>query len=440
MTRATTHSAGPYEIDHVKSDCYAVYTDNPPAGAFRGFGVLQAAFAIESLMDVLAGKLGLDPVALRRINALRVGSVTNTGQVLRQSVGLLECIDKVDAEMRRLAGNHDPFAPEEVAGKPYLRRAWGFAVGYKNTGLGGGAPDRATAEVELLPNGIFEARISSAELGQGLPAVLQSIAAEELGQDLEQVRVLLSDTDLTPDGGPTTASRQTYMSGNAVRHSADSLRDNITADLAERFDVPPDGVQFRPGAILVGERKLSLQEVSALLRTGGGVPKLAYTYDAPATRPLGEGGDMHFAFSFAAQAAQVEVDTRTGEVRVLRLVSANDVGYAINPLGLRGQIEGGAMMGLGHTLTERFQLKDGVVLSDRMARYRMPSIELTPEFTSFVVEHPSEDGPFGAKGSGELVTIPTAPAIANAVTHAVGVHFDNLPIDQERIAMALEAA
>ncbi len=150
-----------------------MYTNNPPAGAFRGFGVLQSAFAVESMMDMLAETLGMDPVELRRKNALRVGSITNTGQLLRDSVGLLECIDKVDAEMRRLGGRRALPGADPCPGKPHLRRAWGFAVGYKNTGLGGGAPDKAGAEVELYADGYFEVRTSSAELGQGLPTVLQ---------------------------------------------------------------------------------------------------------------------------------------------------------------------------------------------------------------------------------------------------------------------------
>ena len=222
MTRATTHSSGPYEVPHVKADCYAMYTNNPPAGAFRGFGVLQSAFAVESMMDRLAETLEIDPVELRRRNALRVGSVTNTGQTLRASVGLLECIDKVDQEVRRLGGER-PFEARPVMGKDYCVRSWGFAVAYKNTGLGGGAPDKAGAEVELYPDGTFQVRTASAELGQGLPTVLRLIAAEELGQPAEAVNVLLSDTDLTPDGGPTTASRQTYVTGNAVRYAAQAL-------------------------------------------------------------------------------------------------------------------------------------------------------------------------------------------------------------------------
>ena len=401
MTRATTHSSGPYEVSNVKADCYAAYTNNPPAGAFRGFGVLQSAFAVESAMDMLAERLAIDPIELRRVNALREGSITNTGQLLPESVGLLECIDRVEAEVRRLGGS-SPFvakgAPPERDREQRYRRAWGFAVAYKNTGLGGGAPDRAGAEAELYPDGTVEVRTASAELGQGLPTVLQLIAAEELGTPPERVRVLLSDTDLTPDGGPTTASRQTFVTGNAVRKAAIALRE---------------------------------------LAVSGGPARVSVVYEAPATKPLGEGGDMHVGFSFAAQAAEVEVDTRTGEVRVLRLVTANDVGAVINPLGLRGQMEGGAIMGVSHALTERFVVEEGRVVTDRFASYRMAPIAQTPEIISIPIEHPLRSGPFGAKGVGEIVTIPTPPAIANALYNAVGVRVDRLPIDQEQVLSAI---
>ncbi len=438
MTRATTHSAGPYEVPHARADCYAMYTNNPPAGAFRGFGVTQSCFAVESMMDMLAETLQMDPIELRLRNALRVGSVTNTGQLLRESVGLEECIRRVSEELHRLSGG-DPFSPRMTPGAPHLKRCWGFAVGYKNTGLGGGAPDKSAAEVELLVDGAFEVRTSSAEMGQGLVTVLQLIVAEEFQAPLEQVRVLLSDTDLTPDGGPTTASRQTYTSGNAARGAAQALRQAIISTLAEKYDVPPERIRFEEGLARVNGRSLSLAEVARDMRAEGREPRALFEYWAPETRPLGSGGDMHFAFSFAAKAAEVEVNTRTGEARVLRVIVATDVGKAINPLGLQGQIEGGVMMGLGNALTEHFIVEEGRVFTDRLARYRMPSIVHTPEIISIVVEHPTAEGPYGAKGVGEISSIPTTPAITNAIYNAVGVRVDRLPVDQEQILMALAA-
>lgn len=436
LTRATTHSSGPYEVPHARADCYAMYTNNPPAGAFRGFGVTQSAFAVESMMDILAAQLEMDPVDLRRVNALRPGSITNTGQVLHESVGLLECIDRVENKMKKLAGAQ-PFSSQEVPDAPHLRRAWGFAVAFKNTGLGGGAPDKAGAEVELFSDGTLEVRTSSAELGQGLVTVLQMIVAQEFSLPVERVRVLVMDTDLTPDGGPTTASRQTFVTGNAALHAAQTLRQALASTLAEKYDCPPEQVRFLEGLAQVNDHTIQLGDVVALMQAEGREPRALYEYWAPVTRPLGKGGSMHFAFSFAAQAAEVEVNTLSGEVRVLRVISANDVGRALNPLGLKGQIEGGVMMGLGNALTEDFIVEEGRVFTDRLARYRVPSIALTPEIIPIVVEHPVEAGPYGAKGVGEIVSIPTTPAITNAICNAVGYRVDHLPVDQVEIVRHL---
>ena len=435
MTRATTHSAGPYVVPHVKADCYAMYTNNPPAGAFRGFGVTQSAFAVESMMDDLAEELELDPIELRRKNALEVGSLTNTGQELRESAGLIECINQVTARIQDFS--QEPFIARVPQGRPRKRRAWGIAAAYKNTGLGGGAPDKASAEVELCEDGAVEVRTSSAEIGQGLVAVLQMIAAEELTVPIDRVRVLLSDTDLTPDGGPTTASRQTYVTGNAVRHAADVVKQAVATTLAEHYDVPPAQIEFHEGLAQVNGHRVTLGEAATIMKEEGHDARATYEYWAPSTQALGTGGDMHFAFSFAAQGAEVEVDLDTGEVEVLRVIAANDVGKVINPLGFLGQIEGGVMMGIGNAITEEFIVEQGMVITDRLARYRMPGIMHTPEIISIPVEHPTADGPYGAKGVGEISSIPTTPAITNAVYHACGVRIKSLPVDQDWLALEI---
>lgn len=435
MGRATTHSTGPYIVPNVKIDCYAMYTNNPPSGAFRGFGALQAAFAIECLMDQVAEKLEIEPVELRRKNALRTGSITNTGQHLTESVGLLECIEKTEKEMLAYTGGEDPFAAREVEGEPSKRRAWGFAVTFKNTGLGEGAPDNASAEIELLEDGIVETRISSAEIGQGLVTVLQMVTAEELSLPVNQVRVYLSDTDLTPDGGPTTGSRQTYISGNAAKFAARTLKDAMLSTLSERFNQPPDKITFNKGVIHANGGELTFKEVGQLMREEGREPKLVYDYKSPKTTPLGEAGDKHFAYSFAAQAVEVEVDLDTGEVAVTKAVGATDVGKAINPLGLQGQVEGGLIMGVGHALTEEFIVEEGKVFTDYLSRYRMPSIHHVPdEIKAIIVEDPTTDGPYGGKGVGEISTMPVPPAIVNAVYNACGVRFHTIPIDQDWLA------
>jgi xanthine dehydrogenase molybdenum-binding subunit len=248
------------------------------------------------------------------------------------------------------------------------------------------------------------------------------------------------DTDLTPDGGPTTGSRQTYVSGNAARLAARSLLQAVTSTLAEKYDIDPHQILYKEGLAQVDGHSISLGDVAIEMKSQGRAPKAIYEYWAPETKPLGQGGDMHFAFSFAAQAAEVEVNTITGVVRVLRVISANDVGQIINALALNGQVEGGVMMGLGNALTEQFIVKDGYVLTDRLARYRMPSIMNTPEITPIIVEHPTKDGPYGAKGVGEVVSIPTTAAITNAIYNAVGVRVDRLPVDQEQILWAIHKA
>ena len=438
MGRATTHSTGPYVIPNVKIDCFAMHTNNPPSGAFRGFGALQAAFAVESLMDDVSVALGISPIELRRMNALRPDTITNTGQHLESSVGLVECIDRVEAEMRQYTNGGQPFEPHPVEGDADKRCAWGFAVAFKNSGLGEGAPDKAIAEVELYPDGTAEARISSAEIGQGLVTVLKMITAQELGLPVDKARVYLSDTDLTPDGGPTTGSRQTYISGNAVRHTAALLRQAMLATLSEKFDVPPAEIEFIEGLAHVKGQKIPVGDVVEYMKAEDREPRVTYEYWAPKTFPLGQDGDKHFAYSFAAQAVEVEVNMVTGEVSVKRVIGATDVGKVINPLGLQGQAEGGIIMGVGHVITEEFILENGQVVTDYLARYRMPSIHHTPEIKVLAVEHPTAEGPYGAKGVGEISTMPTIPAIANAVYNATGIRLHTLPVDQDWLARELE--
>mgnify|MGYP001817949286 FL=1 len=415
LTRATTHASGPYDVPHVKVDCLAAYTNNAPCGAFRGFGVSQSCFAVESNMDILADELGLDPVELRRMNTLDVGSVTCTGQTMRESVGLNECIERVDADMRA-----DGFRWTWEEGNS--RFAWGLAVGYKNTGLGGGAPDKATAEVGLWLDEAdeprAEVRISSAELGQGLPAVLAACAAEELGLPRSRVGVLLGDTDFCPDGGPTTASRQSYVSGNAARFAARTLKKRLAADVA------PDAslAEMISGAV---ERGISTTA--------------QYEYWAPKTQPLGTGGDMHFAFGFCAQAVLCEIDMDTGEVKVKKVIAAHDVGRAINPLTLEGQVEGGIVMCIGYALMEHYIQEQGRPWTQTMSRYSAPRIAHAPEIVSHIVEHETADGPFGAKGVGELPSIPTSAAITNAIHRATGVRVRSLPVDQDELLRAIRA-
>ena len=438
MTRATTHSAGCYVIPHTKADCYAMFTNNPPAGAFRGFGVIQASFAIESMMDMIAHRLDLDPFALRRMNALRTGTRTNTNQLLVDSVGLVDCLDQVEARLHEVAGER-PFDPvrEERGGVTFVR-TWGMAAAFKNTGLGSGADDSSGALVELLPEGRFDVRSSAAELGQGLVTVLRMIVAEELDARPDDVDVHVMDTDMAPDGGPTTASRQTYVTGNAAKFAARAFRQKITDFLVDLLEVTPEEITFRESQVLVGENAIDLGQLYQLLVENNAPTIETYHYAAPATEPLGTDGDIHFAFSFAVQAVQIEINLATGEIRVLRVITANDAGEVINPLGFNAQVEGGTVMGVGHALMEEVDLVAGHNRTEGFKQYHIPGIMDTPLIDTFPVEAPTNDGPYGAKGIGEIVSIPTPPAIANALYNAIGLRVHRLPIKAETVLAYLK--
>ena len=460
MTRAATHAAGPYEVPNVKIDCYTAYTNNPPAGAFRGFGVTQSAFAVESNMDLVAEALGMAPVEFRRINALRVGSTASTGQVLRESVGLVECLDRVERaieELERTQGNSGELggtwgnlgelggAQGELADNVQIRnlqsaicnlqsnrlRAWGIAACYKNTGLGGGAADKGGAEVEVFEDGRTVVRTASAEIGQGLPAVLAIVTSEELGIPIDQIEIAQPDTDVTPDGGPTTASRQTYIAGNAARLASAKVRDILAWAACEPLGASQHELEFRDGRIFANGRSVPIGDAVRLAQEGGRQVVAREVFEAPQTQPLGTGGDMHVAFSYGVQAAQVEVDLDTGEVVVLKVVNAHDIGRVINMLGLLGQIRGGVIMGLGVALTERFPVENGIPFCNTFSKYKMPGIRHTPEIITHLVEHEVSSGPYGAKGVGEIASIATTPAITNAIYNATGIRVYDLPVDQD---------
>lgn len=429
MLRATTHAAGPYEVPHTKVDTHAMYTNNVPCGAFRGFGVTQSAFAMESQMDALAEALGMSALDIRRKNALAVGKKTLAGHTLTESCGLSKCIEAVAKEMDADTTRH-PF----IAVEGTKRRAWGVACAYKNTGFGSGAYDAAGAEVEVFASGRASVRAGAAEIGQGLVGVLAQIVSEELGVPYEQVDVLVSDTDLTLDGMATTASRQTYVTGNAARHASIEVRKLLGQTAAEMLDVAPEALDFADGFVghRHGGQRVPLSEVVKAARREGRMPKIAYQYVAPMVPQY-----HHFAFGFGAQAALVEVDVKSGETKVLKVIAANDVGRVINPLALQGQVEGSISMGLGMALQENFVLTDGQVQTDTLKKCHLPTMDQTPEVTSFFIEEETTDGPYGAKGVGELASIPTTPAIINAIYNATGVRCYNLPADKKWLKQAL---
>jgi xanthine dehydrogenase molybdenum-binding subunit len=425
MLRATTHAAGAYEVRNVKVDTYAMYTNNTPSGAFRGFGVTQSAFAMESQMDQLAEALGLTPVEIRRKNVLNYGKQTLAGQVMTESCGLADALETVAAEMEK-----HPLV--NVEGDK--RRAWGVACAYKNTGFGSGAYDAAGAEVEVFADGRAAVRAGAAEIGQGIVGVLAQVVSEELGVPYEKVDVLVADTDRTLDCAATTASRQTYVTGNAARHASREVRNLLSRTAAEFLGAPPESLVFAGGEIRNNGHSVELSEVVRMVRRQGQLPKISYQYVAPMCEQY-----HHFAFGFGAQAVLVEVDVKTGETKVLKVIAASDVGRVINPLALQGQVEGSVSMGLGMAIQENFVMKDGYVTTDTLNKCHLPTIDQTPEVISFFVEHETNDGPYGAKGVGELASIPTTPAIINAIYNATGVRCYNLPADKKWLSDRLAA-
>jgi xanthine dehydrogenase molybdenum-binding subunit len=435
MTRTATHAAGPYSVANVRITCDAVYTNNVPSGAFRGFGVPQSAFAIETQMDLLAEALGGNALAIRARNAFEVGSVTATGQRLRESVGLIDTLARVAKELEKLAR---PVFEPIVEGRK--RRAWGLACAYKNVGLGGGAPDSAGARVEIRPDGRVHVRAGAAEVGQGLVGVLAQIAAEELGASLKQVEVLVGDTAQTLDGGATTASRQTTISGNAARLAAAAVRAQLNIAAARLLQTTPGRIVIKNGYACATERpvrRITWRKLVQAALADGQSLAAERVYTPPPTAPLGQAGDMHFAFGYTTQAAEVEVDLDTGEVKVLRVIAAHDVGRAINPLAVQGQIEGGVVMGLGLALKEELPAVGGIPAASDFAHYHIPTVEDAPEITPIIVEEPFSAGPYGAKGVGEITSIPTAPAILNAIYNACGARLYEIPATPERVLAAL---
>jgi CO/xanthine dehydrogenase Mo-binding subunit len=429
--RSAVVSSGPYDIPNVHSTAVGVYTNNPVGGAFRGFGSTQVSFASEVQMDKLARALGLDPLELRRRNALRQGGQTATGQVLGPGTNYLGTLEAVAG---RLAGLK---ARAAAAAAPGRRIGLGVASAYKNVGIGTGKHDGAGAVVGLTEAGRLQVRIGATDMGQGSDTVMAQLAAEVTGIHFGLVDVLSSDTALCPDGEETTASRQTYITGNAVVQAAEAFLGRVA-----EFAGP--GSKVDGDAVVVGSRREGLAELAGRAKAAGRRLEGESFYLAPTTYPLRETADqqpgddprlwdVHFAYCYGAQAAVVSVDVATGEVEVIEVVAAHDVGRAINPEGVRGQMEGGIMMGLGYALSEQVELDHGRIVSDNLQKLRVPRIGVTPAMDVVIIETPEPGGPFGAKGMGELATNPTAPAIINAIRDAVGSHIDDLPATREKV-------
>lgn len=406
LGNSTITESGPYFIPNIKGDVIGVYTNNVPGAAFRGFGAPQAAFMAESQMNKLAEKLGMDPVEIRRINALKETDTMAVGTPPPNKPTVLEVINAAAEKFGWQASAVGRQRSSAPADSSPLRRGRGFAAGFKNIGFSFGYKENCWARVELHGKAEIETVTvwsASAEVGQGNHTILAQIAAEVTGVPLEKVHLLTMDTLDMGNAGSASASRLTVMSGNAVKGAAERAME-----------------------------KWKNEERPAVAE---------YTYLAPPTTPFDpETGycTPNFMYAYAAQAVEVEVDTETGHVRLLRVVSAHDVGKAINPDLVVGQIEGGIVQAQGYVIQENFITRGGYVLTDRFSTYLIPTVLDIPEqVESVIVEIPAEIGPWGAKGVGELPYLPLAPAITAAIHDATGVWIDQFPLTPERVLRAL---
>ncbi len=428
---ATVTAAGPYRVPHVAVDARAVYTNNPPTSAMRGFGAMQMVLGYESQIDQIARRLGLDPVEVRRRNALGRGDRLPVGQELDTHVAVAEAAERAWAA---LGPPRPPSSPRHRVGRglacnlqPYGRLVW--------------LRDWASAWVGLEADGSVAVRTGVPDVGGGQASSLCQIAAEALGVEPDRVTVHIADSALTPLAGTTTATRQLYMSGNAVLVAATHLRDEVRRVAAQILETPVEQVTLADGAaVAASHRSVPLGDVvKECARLG--VPRSHLgVYHAPAGDPvdLERGGGRVFPdYTFGAHAVEVEVDVDTGAASVRRLVACHDVGRAINPQSVEGQVQGGAVMGLGYGLMEEIVVDRGVNLTTSFASYLIPSALDVPDVEPILIESGDGKGPFAARGIGEPPIGPPAAAIANAIEDAVGVRITDLPITPEKIARAL---
>ena len=428
-------SPGPYVIPNVSVDSLCVYTNTPPAGAMRGFGIPQVTWAVESHTDMMARELGLDPLRFRLDNCVIEGSASATGQVLH-SVGLKETLrsaaETIDLDRPRPQG----------VGR-------GIACGHKSTV----SPSASSCIMRVNEDGTVHLLVSSVDMGQGSETVLAQIAAEELGIEPERVTVASPDTDVTPYDMATVSSRSTFFMGNAVRNAARRIKEKVLDIAEDMLEANRNDLVYENGRVFVKgspERGFALRETpqgesfyAGALQVGRGKPLVAEgafsAEDAtPLDRETGQGAKPCAFWMYFSQAAEVSVDEKTGRVTVHRIASAHDVGRAINPLLLEGQIEGACIMGLGEALYEKVECSEGQVLNPNFSEYCIPSFRELPHITPLILENPHKDGPFGAKGMGEPAQAAVAAAVANAIFDAVGVRITSLPITPEKILQALE--
>ena len=425
--RVPVHAGGPYVWDAYRARTVAVHTNNPPAGAFRGFGVPQSTIALECLLDELADAVGMDRLEFRHHNALVAGVPTVTGQVFTGGVGYRECLEALRPHWDRAR------AEAASAGEGSPRRGVGLAgmwYGCGNTAL----PNPSTVKVGLRRDGRIALYQGAVDMGQGANTVMTQICADAVGIDMSAIVTLGADTDTTPDAGKSSASRQTFISGNATYLAATALRERLLA-LAGASDEAH--LELDHARLVVHDRDRATPVDLGSLRADGDdlVAVTSATYDPPTTALDDDGqGEPYAQFGYGAHMAELEVDLDLGTVRLRRITAAHDVGRAVNPTLIEGQIEGGVAQGIGMALMEEYLPGRNENLHD----YLIPTIGDVPEVVSILVESGDPAGPYGAKGIGEHSLIPTAPAILNAIRDAVGAGVRRLPATPDRVLAAIE--
>ncbi|HEX9787601.1 MAG TPA: xanthine dehydrogenase family protein molybdopterin-binding subunit, partial [Candidatus Binatia bacterium] len=426
-------AAGPYRIPNLKIDSYSVYTNKPPAGAFRGFGVSQSAWAVESQMDIIAAALKIDPLELRKKNGYDEGDRFVTDETLR-AVGLKECLDEV---AKSIGWDSAGFKGSRVQGSngSNIRRGKGLACMIKATIT----PSISCAVVKLNEDASLSIYAGTVEMGQGSETVLAQIAGKELGIPLPTIQVLGVDTDVVPYDLTTSSSRSTFHMGKAVQLAAQDILRQLKQIVAKEYAVPEDKITFADGKIRLPETALDYSEaMSKRFGMQGGTLVGEGQVKTSVKDEFGEKSTSAFWF-LAAGAAEVEVDTDTGKFKLIKYAAAVDVGKALNPLGCRQQLNGAAITGIGQAMFEEIVYDNGQLINPNLVDYVLPSLgDMPAVIDPICVEVPDRNGPFGAKGIGESALIPVAPAIANAIYDAVGVRIKDLPIKAEKIYLGLE--
>ncbi len=434
LWRATMHSSGPYYVPNAKVDGYCVYTNKVPQGSFRGFGNPPVHFAVESQMDQLAEKLGMDPVEFRLINLLRPGNETLTGQVLESSVGIHEAL-------RRLAASSGWRAKRQEYGQlraGRFRRGIGVAVAWHGNSTSRGVPDWSNAYIHVARDGSVSVYTGIVEMGQGSPSSShRQLVAEILGCPIDKIRIVFGTTD-APDSGATHASRGTSVGAIGIVVAAGRIRSRLESFLSEYYGVERDRVEMSRGQVFVdGEVRMSWEELVALAYSKGvDLSATGYFFLPKGTfnEEVGQ-GFAYPAFSFIAVVVEIEVDTCTGRVRVLEVHPALAIGKVVNPEAVKTQVEGAVLQGIGYALMERLVFSaDGKIVNDNLTDYVIPTFHEVPAIRDAIfVEDLWEFGPFGAKGVGEMALIPMPAAIANAMSHALGARILELPATLERV-------